>query len=164
VNRDIQNLRVMASWGAEFVQVAERDKFPLGAGWPKLATTCVDDVEQWIQSGYNVGLLLGRGNLIDIEYDDDAGRGILQSLGLLDIDTPTWASGRGEHRLFRLVGILPDCGWRRVGGCVEVRFGGKPAQSVLPPSRHPRGRAYEWILAPRDCEPASVTIGDLGVR
>jgi hypothetical protein len=162
--QDIKNLRVMASWGAEFVRVAGCEKFPIGSGWPSLATTCVDDVERWIESGYNVGLLLGRGGLIDIEYDEQAGRDALCSLGLLDVKTPTWASSRGEHRLFRLRDALPPWGWRRADGGVEVRFGGKPAQSVLPPSRHPRGRTYEWIVPPVECEPALVAIDDLGVR
>jgi hypothetical protein len=163
MNGELENLRTLASWGGEFVQVAERDKFPLGNGWPGLSTSCLSDVERWIGDGYNVGLLLGKGNLIDVEYDDDAGRALLRSLGLLGAKTPTWSSGRGEHRLFRFAGALPPFGWKRFGG-VEARFGGKPAQSVLPPSRHPSGGAYEWLIPPTRCEPMSVTLGDLGLE
>jgi hypothetical protein len=162
MNNDIENLRIMSSWGAEFVQVAERDKFPLGTGWPSTATADVDAVEDWIESGFNVGLLLGTGNLVDIEYDDDTGRAALRSLGLISAKTPTWASGRGEHRLFRFDGPLPPWGWRRVGG-IEARFGGKPAQSVLPPSRHPRGGTYAWLMPPTRYEPMALTLDDLGI-
>jgi hypothetical protein len=162
VNRNELSLRVLASWGAEFVQVAERGKFPLGVGWPNTGTSDVDGVMRWIDAGYNVGLLLGCGNLIDVEYDDDAGRACLRSLGLLGAKTPTWASGRGEHRLFRLGGALPPFGWRRSHG-MEVRLGGKPAQSVLPPSRHPRGGVYEWLVPPMRCEPMEVALSDLGI-
>jgi hypothetical protein len=159
---DIESLRIMSSWGAEFVQVAERDKFPLGVKWPGSATPDIDAVEGWLKSGFNVGLLLGTGNLVDIEYDDDVGRAALRSLGLLTAKTPTWASGRGEHRLFRFDGQLPPWGWRRVGG-IEARFGGKPAQSVLPPSRHPRGGKYAWLMPPTRFEPMALTLNDLGI-
>ena len=148
--------------GAAIVQVARRDKRPLGNAWQTLSTTLADVIGGWIDAGSNVGILLGYGNLIDVEYDDADGRAVLARLGLLDIETPTWASGRGEHRLFRLAGDLPAVGWRKFGGA-EIRIGGKPAQSVLPPSVHPSGRAYTWLVSPQQCEPAVVTLGDLGI-
>jgi hypothetical protein len=33
---------------------------------------------------------------------------------------------------------------------LEIRIGGRAAQSVLPPSIHPDGSRYEWIVSPRD--------------
>jgi hypothetical protein len=33
---------------------------------------------------------------------------------------------------------------------LEVRIGGRAAQSVLPPSRHPSGSVYEWMVRPSD--------------
>lgn len=155
-------LAALLQHGAACVRVAHRDKRPLGQAWHTLATTVADVIEGWLQGGHNLGILLGHGNLIDVEYDDDAGRQWLVDLGLLDITTPTWASGRGEHRLFRLAGELPAVGWRKIGGA-EIRLGGKPAQSVLPPSRHPTGRQYSWIVSPLQCAPAVVTLADLGL-
>jgi hypothetical protein len=35
-------------------------------------------------------------------------------------------------------------------GMLEIRLGGRAAQSVLPPSRHPDGTVYEWIVSPQD--------------
>jgi hypothetical protein len=35
-------------------------------------------------------------------------------------------------------------------GWLELRIGGRAAQSVLPPSIHPAGVAYEWTTSPAD--------------
>lgn len=156
------DLSALLEHGAAIVKVARGDKRPLGHAWNTLATTIADVIGDWLGQGYNVGLLCGGGNIIDVEYDDAEGRETLARLGLLDIETPTWASGRGEHRLFRLAEPLPACGWKKIGGA-EIRIGGKPAQSVLPPSMHPSGRRYTWLVSPQQCSPASVTLADLGL-
>ena len=156
------DMNALLKHGAACVRVARHDKRPLGNAWNTLATTMADVIGEWLNGGFNVGILLGHGNLIDVEYDDDAGRQLLAGRGLLDIETPTWASGRGQHRLFRLSGIMPAMGWRKIGGA-EIRLGGKPAQSVLPPSVHPSGRPYSWLVSPQQCSPAVVTLADLGI-
>ena len=148
--------------GAHVVQVARCNKIPLGTAWQNRSTTSLSEIDGWLADGFNIGLLLGHGNLVDVEYDDAVGRQLLQDRGLLDIETPTWSSGRGEHRLFRLADPLPERGWRKIGGA-EFRIGGKPAQSVLPPSIHPNGTSYAWTISPMQCEPAVVTLSDLGI-
>jgi hypothetical protein len=154
-----EDLKALLGYGAACVRVARGGKIPLGNAWNALASSDPATISRWLADGNNVGLLCGSGNLIDIEYDDPAGRETLASLGLLGIDTPTWASSRGEHRLFRLAEPLPPWGWKKLAG-IEVRFGGKPAQSVLPPSTHPSGIAYRWLVSPADCEPARIALGD----
>lgn len=156
------DLAALLEHGAAVVKVARGDKRPLGIAWNTLATTIADVIGEWLDEGYNLGILLGHGNIIDVEYDDAAGRQWLADRGLLDIETPAWASGRGEHRLFRLAGELPPCGWRKFGGA-DIRIGGKPAQSVLPPSTHPSGRPYSWLVSPQQCSPAIVSLSDLGL-
>lgn len=142
--------------GARFVRIARREKRPVGRDWPYLATGDVEEVEAWLRAGSNVGLLLGEpSGLVDVEYDDAAGLAMLQALGLDSIDTPTWSSGRGHHRLFRWSPEMASVGWRKVEG-VEFRIGGNPAQSVLPPSVHPSGIHYQWLRSPVDCPPAEL--------
>jgi hypothetical protein len=140
--------------GGLFVRLARREKRPLGREWPTLATGSLDDVAGWLRAGSNVGLLLGPcSGLVDVEFDDQDGPEAIRALGLDRIATPTWRSHRGEHRLFRWSPELPATGWRKAGP-LEVRIGGNPAQSVLPPSVHPSGAPYQWIVSPTDCPPA----------
>lgn len=157
------DLIALLGHGAACVKVGRRSKRPLGVAWNESATTSPDVISDWLSGRYNVGLLCGHGGLVDVEFDDADGRRIVEQLGLLHIDTPTYTSGRGEHRIVRLADALPDCGWRKIGG-FEVRFGGLPAQSVLPPSRHPDGSWYSWTKSPLDFAPAVVTLAQLGLE
>lgn len=140
----------LAEIGCQFVKLARREKRPLGAGWQHKATGEIDLVNRWLRAGSNVGLLLGPASgVIDVEYDTPAGREQLAAFGVLDIQTPTWRSARGEHRLFRWEPWMPAAAVVHADD-LEVRIGGRAAQSVLPPSIHPDGRRYEWIVSPCD--------------
>ena len=97
--------------------------------------------------------------MLEMEFDDAAGKRLAKQMRLPAL-TPTWASHRGEHRLFRLVDAIPPCGWVK-HDTLEVRLGGKPAQSVLPPSHHPDGGFYRWLISPQECEPAPITLAQL---
>jgi len=136
--------------GCLIIRVAPREKRPLGAAWQTKATNNPDDVAAWLAAGSNIGLLLGPASgVVDVEYDDPAGRDQLAAFGILDIPTPTWRSARGEHRLFRWEPWMPPTAVMKTGW-LELRIGGRAAQSVLPPSIHPTGVAYEWTTSP--CE------------
>ena len=146
----MDHLTTLLAGGARIVRLARGEKRPLGAGWPDKATTDAETVAAWLRSGSNVGLLLGPASgLIDVEFDEPAGRDTLARLGVLKLPTPTWRSARGEHRLFRWSADLPPVAFLHAGA-LEVRIGGRAAQSVLPPSRHPGGGRYEWIVTPSD--------------
>lgn len=141
----------LAASGCLFVRVARREKRPLGSSWQTKATDNPPDVAAWLRSGSNVGILLGpMSGVVDVEYDTPEGREQLADLGLLDIPTPTWRSARGEHRLFMWEPWMPTTAVVHADA-VEVRIGGRAAQSVLPPSIHPTGAKYEWTTSPEDC-------------
>ena len=144
-------LNTLAAAGCRFVRLARGEKRPLGAAWQTKATNDLEVVAGWIERDRsNVGLLLGPASgVIDVEFDTPGGREQLAALGLLDIPTPTWRSARGEHRLFRWADWMPAAAVVHVDE-LEVRIGGRAAQSVLPPSRHPSGSVYEWIVRPGD--------------
>lgn len=126
-------------------------KHPTGKPWDTTADE--DQVFEWWGGAkrFNVGVVLGdagRGSgaaVIDVEADSDEGTAELRRLGLDRFPTPTWSSGRGLHRLFLWSQDLPPLQVVKWGG-VEVRIGGggRQTQSVMPPSIHYSGRAYQW--------------------
>jgi hypothetical protein len=161
-------LEALAAAGGLFVRLARGEKRPLGAGWQNRGTAEVGVVSTWLRSGGGVGLLLGPGTgLVDVEADDEAGEAVARELGLDLIPCPTWRSARGVHRLFRWTDELPSTAVAHVGP-LEVRIGGRAAQSVLPPSRHPTGIPYRWETSPVDVAvpeiPASVLEALFGQR
>jgi hypothetical protein len=126
-------------------------KHPTGSAWE--TTTDEEKVFEWWggHTRFNVGVVLGdasRGTgpaVIDIEADSDEATAELRRLGLDRFETPTWSSGRGLHRLFLWSPELPAVQVLKPHG-IEVRIGGggKQTQSVMPPSIHHSGRAYQW--------------------
>jgi len=94
----------------------------------------------------NLGLVLGpKSGVVDIEWDDALGRQYAEEIGLTKIETPTYTSGRSEHRLFRWDDSLSGCKAKVVLRGLEFRLGSAAnAQSVMPPSWHWSGRQYEW--------------------
>lgn len=144
----MNNLAPLAAAGCRFVRLARREKRPLGTGWQHRSTDNLEDVAAWLKAGSNVGLLLGPASgVVDVEYDTPEGREQLAAFGILDIPTPTWRSARGEHRLFRWEPWMPEAAAVKADA-IEIRLGGRAAQSVLPPSRHPEGMVYEWTTPP----------------
>jgi len=143
-------LHALAAAGCRFVRLARREKRPVGTAWQTKSTDNPADVARWIAAGSNVGLLLGPASgVVDVEFDNPAGLDQLAAFGVLDIRTPTWRSARGEHRLFLWEPWMPPVAVIHADD-VEVRIGGRAAQSVLPPSAHPTGQPYEWIVSPAD--------------
>lgn len=136
-----------------------------GAGWPERATDDESDIWSWLEdteehTRSNFGVRLGASSgIIDVEFDSPEAEQVLRKYGLHLIDTPTYTSGRGEHRLFQYTTGLPDAGVVKVDG-LEVRIGGGEAasQSVIPPSWHRSGVQYQWLpgKSPDDCNPAEL--------
>lgn len=134
--------------GCRFVRLARGEKRPLGAAWQHRSTDSLNDIAAWLAARSNVGILLGPASgVVDVEYDHPAGLEQLAAFGVLDIPTPAWRSARGEHRLFRWEPWMPPTAAVKVDD-IEIRIGGRAAQSVVPPSLHPSGAAYDWITDP----------------
>ncbi len=147
----MNEIETLAAAGCRFVRLAYRDKRPLSRSWHTKATSETDTVEYWLKQGSNVGLLLGPASgVVDVEFDEPAGLEQLAAFGITDMTTPTWRSARGEHRLFRWEPWMPQSAVVKADS-LEIRLGCRAAQSVLPPSVHPTGERYEWIVPPSAC-------------
>jgi hypothetical protein len=139
--------------GWHIVPNRPRDKVPLLPDWPHAASADPKQIQAWWASwpDANVGVQLGpRSGIIDVECDSgDAERELAGLLGDAAASCPQFRGKRGLHRLFAWTAGLPEKAtfhWRgvefRVGG------GGMGAQSVFPPSTHPDGPRYEWVVPP----------------
>lgn len=133
-------------------------KKPRLKDWPHKATTDAEIIERWWQDwpDDNLGVKLGPDSgIIDIECDSaEEERELTALFGPEGFPvTPTFQSSRGRHRLFRWRTGLPEptkavikCG----GIAIRTGNGDKGAQSVFPPSLHPSGVEYRWLLDPTD--------------
>lgn len=124
-------------------------KHPVGDDWANHVATTEDHILEWLEDGipFNVGCLLGpRGGMIDSEDDDEGAKKFRKSIGMDDLETPTWTSGKSTHQLTRWDDCLLNCKGTATPGGLEVRMGAGDAsiQSVLPPSWHRTGVQYAW--------------------
>jgi hypothetical protein len=148
----MEQMETLAAAGCRFVRLARREKRPLGEAWQTKSTDSLEAISQWLKSGHNVGILLGPASgVVDVEFDEPAGLKQLAAFGITDLTTPTWRSARGEHRLFKWEPWMPQSAVVKADS-LEIRLGGRAAQSVLPPSVHPTGSRYEWIVPPSACQ------------
>jgi hypothetical protein len=128
-------------------------KHPIGTRWGEHAASEEDEIIEWCdqysrdKTPFNVGVLLGeKSKVIDTEDDTDEARNYKRQIGLDKCVTPTFTSGRSEHKLLRWSDeIHPSVGVSHIEG-LEVRVGNsrKQVQSVLPPSWHWSGVQYTW--------------------
>jgi len=128
-------------------------KHPRGNAWGDKSAIDEDTLLDWVDEArstgkpFNIGILLGpRSGVIDMEWDDEKAKAHAETMGLTEIETPTYVSGRSEHRLFKWDDRLAGCPAVVEPGGLEVRLGtgDLDAQSVLPPSWHWSGIKYRW--------------------
>ena len=138
--------------GLQVVQVAKRGKNPLGVEWQNRAATSAEQIEQWVEDGFNIGVILGPpSEIVDVELDSPEAEEAWKKLNI-ECWTPTFKGKRGLHRLFRMpAGLIRKTVVKPHG--IECRIGnaigpdGRPlaCQSVFPPSVHESGHQYQWV-------------------
>lgn len=122
-------------------------KHPVGNAWGDAYARSEDDLLAWDDGvPFNVGVVLGpAGGVIDCEDDSPEGKAFRESLGLSELETPSWTSGRSTHQLMLFDETLESISKAQPGG-LECRIGGggTQVQSVMPPSWHYSGVRYQW--------------------
>lgn len=123
-------------------------KHPVGTNWGDRYARDEDDLLSWDDgTPFNVGVLLGpQGGVIDNEDDCPEATAFRESLGLNELITPSWTSGKSTHQLTKWHESLSACGGVLKPGGLECRLGAgeRQIQSVLPPSWHHTGVQYKW--------------------
>jgi hypothetical protein len=161
-----------AKRGWHVVQVYERTKQPVGNEWQKLTTTDPAVIARLWPPGshWNLGVQLGpKSGIIDVECDSPEAERALAELLLLGGDypvVPTFTGKRGHHRLFTYTPDLPkadQASFHFRGIEFRTGNGGKGAQSVFPPSVHPDGPVYTWLVHPDDADPVPFPAAALAV-
>ena len=120
--------------------VRAEGKRPLGKDWQR--TKPGADLSGW---DGNFGVVLGASGLYTIvEYDtEQAGEKLIELLDAELPTTPIAQSGSGRLQLY----FRDDAYQHATRGGLELRAGAH--FMVLPPSRHPNGTPYKWLLDPR---------------
>ncbi len=147
-----------ASYGWHVIPVRARTKSPWFSEW-QTKVSCDPVVirgwwSRWPES--NVGVQLGeKSGIIDVECDSmEEEQDYLALFSNNPPVTPTFGSSRGKHRLFKGRLDLPARAVVKIGRiCVRIGGGAKGSQSVFPPSIHPSGAQYRWLVTPEDCPP-----------
>lgn len=133
-------------------------KHPAINEWQNHASDDEDQINEWWEKWpeANVGFALGKASkVIDFEFDSERQRQIF--VDLFGGETPLttcYESHRGSHYLFEWQDDLPGGATLKLDELV-VRIGNNEAgaMSVLPPSMHPSGQRYRWLLPPAECTP-----------
>ena len=123
-------------------------KHPVGLEWGDRYARSEDDILAWDDgTPMNIGVLLGPdGGVIDNEDDCPEATAFREALGLNELVTPSWTSGKSTHQLTKWDERLESCQGVVKPGGLECRLGsgGRQIQSVLPPSWHNTGVQYKW--------------------
>lgn len=152
----------LSSLGWKLLPVGEQSKRPILKNWPALASSDEDQIIEWYDEfpQCNWGLKLGPDSgIIDIECDSEAAEaGLIELFGGNVPVTPMFEATRGMHRLFRFRDGFPPTAVIHLGP-LEIRLGagGQGAQSLIPPSVHPSGAVYKWIIHPMETPLADIT-------
>lgn len=148
--------------GWQTFQLRERDKVPL-VKWADVATCEKNTLLGWWEynPNANIGIVCGRrSGIVVLDVDKDKGGfDSLQQLqnryGKLPA-TPTSATGSGGEHLFfaypEHATIRNSAG--KLGAGLDIR--GDGGYVVAPPSVHPNGKRYKWVVLPSETPLAPV--------
>jgi hypothetical protein len=134
--------------GLSPIPLRMRSKEPkLPKGHPFLGRLATEEEFTKFDFRHNIGLVTGMVSEIIVLDDDDGGE-TLRKNGWHVPATPTVKTKRGHQYYLR----CPETGFPTfdVTGKLEVRADG--AYAVAPPSIHPSGERYEWVISPDEAD------------
>ena len=154
----------LSEMGLSLIPIQSGEKRPpSGCTWEQFQEcgTTTEQVEQWSQEfpDCNWAVLLGHASgLVALDVDSAKALSWVQAQGYVwarksktfdvakALMPPWYSTGRGWQFLFRLPADLPDVGFIKPFPGVEIRS--NRHYSVIPPSIHANGKAYQWQKSP----------------
>lgn len=106
-----------------------------------------EQIKQWWKTYpyAGIGLVTGKiSNLIVLDVDGEEGKKYIKDKGFAP--TPCVKTKRGEHYYFKHPGFSTQNFAKKKG--LDLR--GDGGFVILPPSKHPSGIRYEWIITPEE--------------
>lgn len=147
----------LARAGIRVHPLRRRDKIPVEAGWPQVATTDENQITTWWTRDpqSNIGIVPGRRSgvvVLDIDPRNDGENGLRlfeQRFGKLPPTKSVRTGSGGWHYYFKHPDGDPLKKHAQIEGCPGVElYAGDNSNIVAPPSIHPSGGVYEWVGNP----------------
>jgi len=143
-------LEAVSTRGWQIVLLRERDKRPAGGQWT--ITSDTSRILSHLKGGGNVGLVCGpKSGVAVLDFDDPtAFHEMSLALGPL---APTVRTGSGKNHVYVkwMDGLPAKMRWH-VNIIGEIQRGGENRLQhvVCPPSIHPNGESYTWLIDPSE--------------
>lgn len=116
----------------------------------QLAMPTADEVARWSAHKVNVAIVCGQiSGIVGVDVDSETARDALALHGEMP-KTPQVKTSHGWHYYFKHPGEHVG---NRVGFIPGVDFRGDGGALIAPPSVHPSGAVYEWLVTPEECDP-----------
>ncbi len=143
--------------GLSVIPLRHKDKKPL-TSWDDYQKRRSQEweVEEWWATwpDANIGIVTGKvSGLVVVDVDGEKGLETAKRLGLPE--TPTVKTGKGEHYYYRHSGNGEIRNVQKKDSLPGIDLRGDGGYVVAPPSIHPSGEAYQWVI-PLDSMPLAL--------
>lgn len=129
----------------------KKTKRPLVTEWTTLTRADSEKLmAEYTEKEINIGLKTGVGSgVVVLDFDGAIGQKTYEDL-FKEIRTATVKTGNGLHLYFKISEDLQLSNMVRVLPGVDLRANG--GQIMLPPSVHPSGAIYQWLIPPTEMD------------
>ncbi|MCK0473910.1 bifunctional DNA primase/polymerase [Halalkalibacter sp. APA_J-10(15)] len=140
----IEKRPILKGWSTRFIErPLQSDEIINGIKNP--------DGRNILYNNKNIGIVTGSvSNCIVLDFDDLTSHTKLEKLGQLPV-TWTVRSNRGLHLYFNYTSEIPSM---KLWDSIDILSDKK--QVVAPPSLHPIGKKYVWVVSPKQVEKAEL--------
>jgi hypothetical protein len=121
--------------------------------WKSYQTNIPDEatLDHWFAYGTGYGIAVVTGSVSELlVLDCDNNNAVQDAIRRGIPDTPTALTSKGQHFYFRYSGNSIRNSASKIADGMDIRAEG--GYVVAPPSIHPTGAPYTWLISPLECE------------